>query len=110
MESNPAKAWGHDTTPSLFEHPPEEGTSPVEPFALPSADDVKHTPPGPADPLPERDAMVLSTKPKVEVPKDLPTGQAIGPIKAVTQIVPITGSVVELARSVILSDQAEEER
>ena len=111
MESNPAEALGaHDTTPSLFKHPPEEETPPVKPIASPTADDVGHTLPDPAAPLLERDAMVLSTKPKVEVPKDLPTGQATSPFKAVTQIVPTTGSVVKLTSPIVLSDQAEEER
>ena len=92
MESNSAEAQGaHDTTPSLLKHPPEEETPPVKPIALPTLDDVGHTLPGPADPPLERDTTVLSTKPKVEVPKDLPTGQATSPIKTVTQIVPTTG-------------------
>ena len=97
-------------TPSFFEHPPKEETPWVEPIALPTTDDVGHTPPGPADPLPERDATVLSTKPKEEVPKDLPTGQVTSPIEAVTQIVPTTGSVVELTSPIVPSNKAEEER
>ena len=111
MESHSAEAQGtHDTTPSLFKHPPEEETPPVGPIALPTADNAGHTPPAPADPLLERGAMVLSTEPKVVVPKDLPTSQATSPIKALTQIVPTTGSVVELTSPNIPSNQTEEER
>ena len=77
MESGSAEAQGAcDTTPSLVKHPPEEETPRVNPIALPTVDDIGPTPPGPTDPLPEGDATVLSTKPKVEVPRDLPTGQA----------------------------------
>ena len=111
MGSNSSEAQGaHDTTPSLFKHPPEEETTPVKPITLPTVDDVGHTPPGPADLPPERDAMVLSTEPKVEVPKDLLTGQGTSPIEVVTQIVPTTGSVVELTSPIITSDQTEKER
>ena len=111
MESTSAEAQGaHDTTPSLFRHPPEEETPPVEPITSPTVDDVGHTPSGPADPLSEGDATVLSTEPKVAVPKDLPTGQATSPIKAVTQIVPTTALVVKLTSPTIPSNQTEEER
>ena len=53
---------------------------------------------------------VLSTKPEVEVPKDLLTSQATSPIEVVTQVVPTTGLVVKLAGPLIPSDQAEGER
>ena len=82
----------------LFKHPSEEETPLVEPIALPTEVDVGHTPPGPADTLPERDAMAPSTEPEVEAPKDLPVSQATSPIKVGTQVLPITLSAVELAR------------
>ena len=111
MESNSAEAQGsHDTTPLLFKHPPEEETPLVKPIASPTADNAGHALPGPADTLPERDTMVLSTKLEVEVPKDLQTGQATSPIEAVTQIVPTRGLVVRLTGPIIPSDQAEGER
>ena len=50
--------------PHLFGPPPEN--PPVKPIASPTADDVRHTPPGFADPLPEGNARVLSTKPKTK--------------------------------------------
>ena len=95
MESGSAEAQGtHDTTPFMVKHPAKE--EPVEPIALPTADDVGPTLPDPADPLLEGDATVLSTKPKVEVPRDLPTGQATSPIEMV-----ITASVVRLTSPII---------
>ena len=54
--------------------------------------------------------MVLSIESDMEIQKDLPTGWAISPIKVETQVVPTTGSVVELAGPLATSDQAEEER
>ena len=111
MESNSAEAWGaHDTTPLLFEHPPEEETPLVKPIALPTVNDVGHTLPGLADPPLEGDTTILSTKPKVEVLKDLLIGQATSPIEAVTQIVPTTALVVGLTSPIIPSDQTAEER
>ena len=93
MESNSAEAWGaHGTTPLLFGPPPEE-TPPVKPIALPTVDDVGHTPPGLVGTLPEGTATVLSTEPKT---KDWPTGQDASPIEAVTQLVPTTALVIEL--------------
>ena len=58
---------------------------PVESIALPTVDNVGHTPPGLGNPLPEGDAMILST-------------------------IPTTASVVELTIPIILPDQTEEER
>ena len=79
MESNPARVWEtHDITPSLFESPHERG-----------------------------DAMVLSTKPKME---DQPTGQNASPIEAATQPASATASVVKLTSPIIPPDQMEEER
>ena len=64
MESNSTEAQGvHDTTPSLFRHPPKEETPLVEPITLPTEVDVGHTLPSPADTPLERDATVLSTEP-----------------------------------------------
>ena len=103
--------WGpHNTTPSLCRCPPKEKTSPTEPTTLPAKVDVKDTLPGTAETPQGGDAMVLLTKSDVEIQKDLPTGQAISPIKVETQVVPTTRSVVELASPLIPSDQAEEER
>ena len=111
MESNSSEAQGaQDTTPSLFEHPLKEEIPPVEPITLPTKVVVGHTLPGPADTLPERDALALSTKPEVETPKDLPIGQATSPIKVGTQVLPTTGSVVKLASPLSLSNWAEGER
>ena len=108
MESGSAEAQrACDTTPSLFKHPPEEETLLVKPIALSTVDDVGPTLPSLADPLPEGDATVLSTKPEME---DLPTGQATKPIEVATQIVPTTASVVRLTSSIVLSNQTEEER
>ena len=54
--------------------------------------------------------MVLSAKPKVEVPKGLPTGKATSPIRAVAQIVPTTGPVVKWTGPLIPRDQTKDER
>ena len=108
MELNSAEAWeAHGTTPSLFGPPPEVETPPVKPIALLTADEVGHTLPGLRNPLPEGDATVLSTKPKME---DWPTGQDASPIEAITQLVPTTPSVVKLTSPIVLTDQTEEER
>ena len=72
--------------------------------------DVGHTPPGPADAPLERDAMVLSAKPEVEVPKGLLTDQATSPIGAVAPFVPTTGLVVKLTGPLIPSDQIKDKR
>ena len=82
------KPGAHDTTPSLFEHPREEENPPVKLIALLTVDDVGHTQPGTVDPPPEGDTTVLSTKPKVEIPKDLSTGQATSPIEVVLKLFP----------------------
>ena len=82
----------------------------VEPIALPTEADVGHTLPGPADTLPERDAMAPSTELEVEAPKDLLIGQATSPIKVGTQVLPTTGLVVKLASPLAPFDQAEGER
>ena len=67
MESNSAEAWeAHGATPLLFRPPPEE-TPPVKPIALPTADDVGHTPPGLANPLLEGDTNFLSTSQLVKM-------------------------------------------
>ena len=95
----------HGATPSLFGPSPE--TPPVKPISLPTADDVRHTLPGFADPPLEGNATVLSTKPKM---KDWLTGQDASPIEAVTQLAPPTASVVELTSPIPPSDQTEEER
>ena len=106
MESGSAEAQGACyTTPLLVKHPPQEETLMVKPIAPPIADDGGPTLPGPVDPPLERDTTVLSTKPEAEVPRDLPTGQATSPIKAVT-----TASMVGLSNSTIPSNQTEEER
>ena len=74
MESNSTEAQRtHDTTPSLFKHPPKEETPPIEPIALPTEVDVGNTLLDPADTPLERNTMVLSTKADMEIPKDLPT-------------------------------------
>ena len=78
-----------------------------KPIALPTADDVGHTPPSLADPPPEGNATVLSTKPKM---RDWLTGQDASPIEAITQLVPTTALVVKLTSPIIPSDQTEEER
>ena len=107
MESNSAEAQGaHGATSSLFRPPPEE-TPPVEPIALPTVDDVGHTPPGLPGPPLEGNTTVLSTEPKM---KDWLTGQDASPIEAITQLVPTTALVVELTSPIIPSDQTEEER
>ena len=85
MGSNSGRHIVHGTTPSIFGPLPEEETPPVESIALPTADNVGHTPPGLANPPLERDAIVLST-------------------------MPTTASVVELTSPIILPDQTEEER
>ena len=82
MESNSTEAWeAHGTTLSLFGPPPEEDTPPVEPIALPTADDVGHTLPGLVNPPLEGDTTVLSTEPEME---DWPTGQDASPIETAT--------------------------
>ena len=93
-----------------MEHPPKEETPPIEPIALPTEVNVGHTLPSPTDTLLERDTMVLSTKPDVEIPKDLLTSQATNPIEVGTQVVPTTRLVVELAIPLMPSNQAEGER
>ena len=106
-ESNSAEAWEvPGATPLLF-GPPHEETPPVKPIASPTVDDVGHTPPGLVGPLPEGNATVLSTEPKM---KDWPTGQNASPIEAVTQLVPTTALMVKLTSPIVLSDQTEEER
>ena len=108
MEANSAEAWeAHGTIPSLFGPPPTEKTPPVKPIALPTVDDVGHTPPGLGNPLPDGDVTVLSTKPEME---DWLTGQDTSPIEAITQLVPTTALVVELTSPIIPSNQTEEER
>ena len=108
MESNSAEAWeAHGATPSLFEPPPEEDTPPIEPIASPIVNDVGHTLSGLGNPLLEGDAIVLSTKPKME---DWLTGQDARPIEAVTQLVPTTALVVELTSPIIPSNQTKQER
>ena len=108
MELNSAEAQEtHSTTPSLLRPPPQEETLPVKPIPSLTMDDVEHTPPGLANPLPEADATVLSTKPEM---KDWPTGQDASPIEAETQLVPTTTLVDELTIPIIPSNQAEEER
>ena len=94
MESNSSEAQeAHGATPSLFRPPPKEEIPSVEPIALPTVDDVGHTPPGLGNPLSGGDATVLSTKPEME---DWPTGQDTSPIEVLTQLVPKTASVVKL--------------
>ena len=101
-ESNSTEAQeAHGATPS-FGPPPEEVSSPVEPFASPTADDVRHTPPGLGNTPPEGGGTVLSTKPKME---DWLTGQHASPTEAITQLVPTIALVVELTSPIILSDQ-----
>ena len=63
---------------------------------------VKHS-------LEERDAMALSTKPEVEVPKNLPTRQTTDPAGADAQAIPTTGPMVKLTIPLVPSDQAKEE-
>ena len=99
-----------NTTPSSFRYPPKEETPPAELITSPTEVDGKHTPPGPAETPPGRDAMVLLIESDVEIQKDLPTSCAISPIEVGTQVVPITRSVVKLASPLTPSDKAEEER
>ena len=107
MEPDSAEAWeAHGATLSLFRSPPEE-TPPVKPITSPTADDVGHTPPGLADPPLEGNATVLSTEPEM---KDWLTGQDASPIDVISQLVPTTTSVVELASPIVPSNQTEEER
>ena len=91
----------------MFRPPPEEETLPVKPIALPTVDDVGHTPPGLAIFPLEGDTTFLSTKSEME---DWPMGQGASPIEAATQLVPTTALVVELTSPLILPDQTEEER
>ena len=85
MGSNSGRHIAHGTNLLIFRPPPEEETLPVESIALPTVDNVGHTPPGLVNPLLERDAMILST-------------------------VPTPALVVELTSPIIPPDQTEEER
>ena len=96
----------HSTTPSL----PKEEAPPAKSIPSPTAATVDHTPTGLADAPPERDDMPLPVKPEVETPKGVPTSQVTSPIELVAQIVPTTGSVVELTGPLIPSDQTKDER
>ena len=66
----------HTTTPSSS----KEEAPPAKSIPLPTAVNVDHTPPGPADTLLERDAMPLPAKPEVKTPQGMLTGKATSPI------------------------------
>ena len=85
MGSNSGRHLVHGGTPSIFGPLPEEETPPVTSIALPTVDNVGHTPPGLVNPPPEGDATVLST-------------------------IPTTALVVKLTSPIVPPYQTEEER